>query len=186
MNKHLDELLSEPLFPETPDSSNKDDSLSTNIWRMYTKAKDSLPHADRMENLMWRMMTMTLKANHDALVAATKQKATQQQQHKDDAMHVDQDDVLQQQQLPTTTATTAMDVPQLYNSPPKADNTVALLSSSAPPYIMDLLRDSLEPLDEPTWNVMVSGSSRASSSTTTTDEDKRRVRLKRYGLHETR
>ncbi|KAI7880911.1 hypothetical protein K492DRAFT_162109 [Lichtheimia hyalospora FSU 10163] len=170
MNKQLDELLSEPLFPETPDGSNKNDSLSTNIWRMYTKAKDSLPHADRMENLMWRMMTMTLKAKHDALISATKHKATQQ--HNNEAMHIDRDDELQQQ-LPITT-TTAMDVSQLYNSPPQSDDTTALLSSSAPPYIMDILRDSLDLLDEQTRNVMVSGSSRASSFTTanTTDENK--------------
>ena len=28
---------------------------------MYTKAKDSLPNAQRLENLTWRMMAMTLK-----------------------------------------------------------------------------------------------------------------------------
>ncbi|KAK9455157.1 hypothetical protein V1511DRAFT_488022 [Dipodascopsis uninucleata] len=39
----------------------KDDPLATKIWKMYTKAKSSLPNQERMENLTWRMMAMSLR-----------------------------------------------------------------------------------------------------------------------------
>ncbi|KAL1924195.1 uncharacterized protein VTP21DRAFT_7230 [Calcarisporiella thermophila] len=38
----------------------KKDPLAAQIWRLYTKAKDSLPNGSRLENLTWRMMAMTL------------------------------------------------------------------------------------------------------------------------------
>ena len=39
----------------------KKDPLAAQIWRMYSKTKKQLPHAERMENLSWRMMAMTLR-----------------------------------------------------------------------------------------------------------------------------
>lgn len=39
----------------------RDDPLATQVWRMYARTKASLPHAQRMENLTWRMMTLALK-----------------------------------------------------------------------------------------------------------------------------
>lgn len=39
----------------------KNDPLSSQIWRMYTKAKDNLPNGSRLENLTWRMMALSLK-----------------------------------------------------------------------------------------------------------------------------
>ncbi|KAK9352851.1 hypothetical protein V1523DRAFT_397081 [Lipomyces doorenjongii] len=39
----------------------KDDPLATKIWRLYSKAKSSLPNQERMENLTWRMMAMSLR-----------------------------------------------------------------------------------------------------------------------------
>ena len=39
----------------------KDDPLATQVWRMYARQKATLPHAQRMENLTWRMMALALK-----------------------------------------------------------------------------------------------------------------------------
>jgi GATA-binding protein len=39
----------------------RDDPLATRVWKMYARTKAALPHAQRMENLTWRMMTMALK-----------------------------------------------------------------------------------------------------------------------------
>lgn len=44
-----------------PDKLAKEDPLAAQIWKMYTKTKASLPHAQRMENLTWRMMALALK-----------------------------------------------------------------------------------------------------------------------------
>ncbi|KAF9163947.1 hypothetical protein BGX21_000833 [Mortierella sp. AD011] len=38
----------------------KEDPLAAQVWRLYSRAKDSLPNAQRLENLTWRMMAMTL------------------------------------------------------------------------------------------------------------------------------
>lgn len=39
----------------------KEDPLATQIWKMYARTKANLPHAQRMENLTWRMMALALK-----------------------------------------------------------------------------------------------------------------------------
>ncbi|KAG6842086.1 hypothetical protein C0991_002740 [Blastosporella zonata] len=39
----------------------KEDPLATQVWKMYARTKATLPHAQRMENLTWRMMAMALK-----------------------------------------------------------------------------------------------------------------------------
>ncbi|KAL2269514.1 hypothetical protein VTJ83DRAFT_1698 [Remersonia thermophila] len=41
----------------------KQDPLATQIWRFYTKTKQRLPAQERMENLTWRMMHLTLRRN---------------------------------------------------------------------------------------------------------------------------
>ncbi|KAL1920053.1 uncharacterized protein VTP21DRAFT_1199 [Calcarisporiella thermophila] len=51
--------------PEDEDSEGEEserdkDPLAAQIWRLYTKAKDNLPHGARLENLTWRMMAMKL------------------------------------------------------------------------------------------------------------------------------
>ncbi|KAI9485618.1 MAG: hypothetical protein EXX96DRAFT_14317 [Benjaminiella poitrasii] len=74
-NRMADQVLSSSLFtdndqPMDPDShqqqaeAKENDPLSSQIWRMYTKAKDTLPNASRVENLTWRMMAMTLKKDN--------------------------------------------------------------------------------------------------------------------------
>ncbi|RXW25616.1 hypothetical protein EST38_g241 [Candolleomyces aberdarensis] len=39
----------------------KEDPLATQVWKMYAKTKQGLPHQQRMENITWRMMAMALK-----------------------------------------------------------------------------------------------------------------------------
>ncbi|KAF9986904.1 hypothetical protein BGZ75_001267 [Mortierella antarctica] len=38
----------------------KEDPLAAQVWRLYSQAKNSLPNGQRLENLTWRMMAMTL------------------------------------------------------------------------------------------------------------------------------
>lgn len=48
-----------------PEQLAKDDPLATQVWKMYTRTKANLPHAQRMENLTWRMMALALKKKKD-------------------------------------------------------------------------------------------------------------------------
>lgn len=71
-NSARKELLREPFFPawkddtageelDSPDEMRKKDPLATQIWRLYSKTKNQLPNQERMENLTWRMMAMSLR-----------------------------------------------------------------------------------------------------------------------------
>ncbi|KAH8597817.1 hypothetical protein B0O99DRAFT_592371 [Bisporella sp. PMI_857] len=66
------ELLRESFFPtwkddaageelDSPDEMQRKDPLATQIWRLYSKTKKQLPNQERMENLTWRMMAMSLR-----------------------------------------------------------------------------------------------------------------------------
>lgn len=66
------ELLRESFFPtwkddaagedlDSPVEMQKKDPLATQIWRLYSKTKKQLPNQERMENLTWRMMAMSLR-----------------------------------------------------------------------------------------------------------------------------
>ncbi|KAF8906565.1 hypothetical protein CPB84DRAFT_404413 [Gymnopilus junonius] len=44
-----------------PEQLAKDDPLATQVWKMYARTKVNLPHAQRMENITWRMMALALK-----------------------------------------------------------------------------------------------------------------------------
>lgn len=175
----MDQLLSDSLFPPTrprppPSNNNNDiqatatataidreqqsedeskkDPLASRVWRMYTKAKDTLPNGSRMENLTWRMMAMTL----------TKKKLAEQEA----AAALGRDGKEQVE---------AMDVDQQTNptTPPAADDTTGLLSSSAPPYTMvDFFntsqqqqqhshQDDYGSMHENKTNVLITGSTRA-------------------------
>ncbi|KAI9012027.1 hypothetical protein CLU79DRAFT_722401 [Phycomyces nitens] len=64
----VESILADALFPPRPSTdqldptpSDKKDPLAAQVWRLYTKAKDTLPNGSRLENLTWRMMAMTLK-----------------------------------------------------------------------------------------------------------------------------
>ncbi|KAI9257150.1 hypothetical protein BDA99DRAFT_539255 [Phascolomyces articulosus] len=57
-------ILSDSLFPAPPKNKHDDkkgDPLGSQVWRLYTKAKDTLPNGSRLENLTWRMMAMNLR-----------------------------------------------------------------------------------------------------------------------------
>ncbi|KAL0141855.1 hypothetical protein V8B55DRAFT_1070820 [Mucor lusitanicus] len=132
-------LLSDSLFPprkpkamiedsdeedsdaEDDKKGKKEDPLATQVWRLYTKAKDTLPNGSRLENLTWRMMAMTLnkkkKAEAEAAEAAEKERMKYEQQ--DDEM---EDNTI---------------------SPPPPDDTTTLLSSSAPPYMLDFMGNAM-------------------------------------------
>lgn len=53
--------LQSPLSNDDPEQLAKDDPLATQVWKMYARTKATLPHAQRMENLTWRMMALALK-----------------------------------------------------------------------------------------------------------------------------
>jgi len=46
---------------DNPEEMQKKDPLATQIWKLYARTKKSLPNQQRMENLTWRMMAMTLR-----------------------------------------------------------------------------------------------------------------------------
>jgi GATA-binding protein, other eukaryote len=48
-----------------PEQLAKEDPLAAQVWRMYTRTKANLPHAQRMENLTWRMMALALRKKKD-------------------------------------------------------------------------------------------------------------------------
>ncbi|KAL3466846.1 nitrogen regulatory protein area N terminus-domain-containing protein [Aspergillus heterothallicus] len=68
-----DNLLHDSLFPEwksnatasrgfdSPDEMQRRDPLATQIWKLYSRTKAQLPNQERMENLTWRMMAMSLR-----------------------------------------------------------------------------------------------------------------------------
>lgn len=64
-------LLDSSLFPSLLDTGmepeqsleqmQQEDPLATQIWKFFSKTKQQLPHQDRMENLTWRMMAVTMR-----------------------------------------------------------------------------------------------------------------------------
>ncbi|KAF2083148.1 hypothetical protein K490DRAFT_15583, partial [Saccharata proteae CBS 121410] len=46
---------------DDPEEMQRKDPLGTQIWKLYSKTKSSLPNSERMENLTWRMMSMNLR-----------------------------------------------------------------------------------------------------------------------------
>lgn len=70
--RHPSHFLHDALFPEwshgaarsgmgNPDEMQRKDPLATQIWKLYSRTKSQLPNQERMENLTWRMMAMSLK-----------------------------------------------------------------------------------------------------------------------------
>lgn len=45
----------------SPEEKQKEDPLATQVWRFFSRTKQTLPHQERMENLTWRMMHMNLR-----------------------------------------------------------------------------------------------------------------------------
>ncbi|KAJ5110239.1 Nitrogen regulatory protein nrfA [Penicillium argentinense] len=83
-----DNFLQDPIFPEwktgaqrgsdNPDELQKQDPLAAQIWRLYTRTKSQLPNQERMENLTWRMMAMSLKRKEQQQRAQQSQKSQTQ------------------------------------------------------------------------------------------------------------
>lgn len=65
-----------------PEDAAKQDPLATQVWKAYAKAKETLPNGQRMENLTWRMMHLTLKKKEEmaAAAAAAEEEAKRQQE----------------------------------------------------------------------------------------------------------
>ena len=64
-------LNSPPLPSENQNDSNieqssKNDPIASQVWKMYAKQKASLPNGQRMENLTWRMMALSLRKKREA------------------------------------------------------------------------------------------------------------------------
>lgn len=85
-NSARKELLRETIFPtwkddaagdelDSPDEMQKKDPLATQIWRLYSKTKKQLPNQERMENLTWRMMAMSLRKRKQEEAARYVQRA---------------------------------------------------------------------------------------------------------------
>ncbi|KAL7748820.1 Sodium- and chloride-dependent GABA transporter 1 [Sorochytrium milnesiophthora] len=77
-NKLVSKVLADTLFPSKP----KELHVSTpdenhEMWRLYTKAKDVLPNGKRLENLTWRLMSLSLHQKDERLL---NQQQQQQQQ----------------------------------------------------------------------------------------------------------
>ncbi|ESK85218.1 transcription factor -6 [Moniliophthora roreri MCA 2997] len=66
---------------QDPEQMAKQDPLATQVWKMYARTKANLPHAQRMENLTWRMMALALKKKKEdesaSAAAAAAEPATQ-------------------------------------------------------------------------------------------------------------
>lgn len=87
-----DNPLQDPIFPEwktgaprggdNPGDLQKEDPLAAQIWRLYTRTKSQLPNQERMENLTWRMMAMSLKRKEREQLALAQQQQQQQQQQQ--------------------------------------------------------------------------------------------------------
>ncbi|OQE17912.1 hypothetical protein PENSTE_c019G00665 [Penicillium steckii] len=86
-----DNFLQDPIFPEwktgtprggdNPDDLQKQDPLAAQIWRLYTRTKSQLPNQERMENLTWRMMAMSLKRKEREQLAQQARAAQANQQN---------------------------------------------------------------------------------------------------------
>ncbi|CCX33754.1 Similar to Nitrogen regulatory protein areA; acc. no. P17429 [Pyronema omphalodes CBS 100304] len=61
----FDPLSGRPVPDESLEEMQKKDPLATQVWRLYSKQRGSLPNAQRMENLTWRMMSLTLKRERE-------------------------------------------------------------------------------------------------------------------------
>ncbi|WWC70300.1 uncharacterized protein I206_104250 [Kwoniella pini CBS 10737] len=72
-----------PTAPEltSPEQMAQKDPLATQVWKAYARAREVLPNGQRMENLTWRMMHLTLKKK-EAEEAAAREKAEKEEQER--------------------------------------------------------------------------------------------------------
>lgn len=65
-----DSPSSSTVIEDSAEALAKKDPIAAQVWRMFNKAKHSLPNGARMENLTWRLMSMTLKKRREETAAA--------------------------------------------------------------------------------------------------------------------
>ena len=53
-------------FVPTPEEMQRQDPIAMQVWRYFADTKRRLPNQDRMENLTWRMMHLTLRKRRQA------------------------------------------------------------------------------------------------------------------------
>lgn len=56
---------------ESAEVLSRKDPIAAQVWRMFHKAKNTMPNGARMENLTWRLMSMTLKKRREDSAAAS-------------------------------------------------------------------------------------------------------------------
>lgn len=56
-----------------PEQMAEKDPLAAQVWKAYARARDTLPNGQRMENLTWRMMHLTLKKKEEEQAAKEKE-----------------------------------------------------------------------------------------------------------------
>lgn len=61
----------------SPESMAAKDPLAAQVWKAYAKSRDAVPNGQRMENLTWRLMHLTLKKKDDAALPAVKEEAVE-------------------------------------------------------------------------------------------------------------
>lgn len=91
-------LPTSPLSPTTPaqiddtvDEDSKNDPIASQVWKMYAKQKSAFPNGQRMENLTWRMMAMSLRRKRESEAAAlAKEKEHQEARSKEDRRDEDE------------------------------------------------------------------------------------------------
>ena len=71
----------------SPEELQREDPLATQVWRLYARTKANLPHAQRMENLTWRMMGMALRRKIQLEAQMHAQHYHQQHQQHQQAQH---------------------------------------------------------------------------------------------------
>lgn len=70
-----DDLLGAALFPTLRDGDaaagpsldkmQSEDPLAAQVWKFFTKTKQQLPNQQRMENLTWRMMALSMRKKRE-------------------------------------------------------------------------------------------------------------------------
>ncbi|GAA5820530.1 hypothetical protein JCM11251_003033 [Rhodosporidiobolus azoricus] len=58
------------LDEDSLEALNSKDPIAAQVWRMFHKAKNTMPNGARMENLTWRLMSMTLRKRREDSASA--------------------------------------------------------------------------------------------------------------------
>ncbi|KAF8070175.1 hypothetical protein FPV67DRAFT_1486538 [Lyophyllum atratum] len=89
-------------IPPDPGQLAKEDPLATQVWKMYARTKATLPHAQRMENLTWRMMALALKKKkeEDDEAAAKENGKGEERTSEDSAVLEAKSETSQRQDIP--------------------------------------------------------------------------------------